>query len=100
MFPAHLGIDFADNVASLGNGGIKTERIGHLRTSFVGETAHKINSSFKTGGGSENVMTNLLADVLHQVHEHIARFGFVFHQRIFLAVRPQVYRLTQAIHCI
>ena len=79
MFPAHLGIDFAYNITSLCNGGIKTERVGHLRTSFTGETAHKIHSSFKAGGGSKNVVANLLADVLHQVHEHIARFGFIFH---------------------
>src|ERR1043165_4390179 len=98
---------FADNVAFFGSAGFwqfgrpaaESWRLRLMR-SLLRHVAKEIFKSHQTRRAAEDVVANFGFDVDHQFFEYLEGFGFVFDERITLAVRAQVNAVPQTVHLI
>ena len=69
-------------------------------TGALRDAAEEVFESHQTRSAAEDVMTNLGFDVDHQFLENLESLGFVFDERIALAVRAETNAVAQAVHLI
>src|SRR6266545_4005526 len=96
---------FGNHLAALGRrrfsaGGGPAERAGGLVHRLLRHAAQELLERHQAGSAAEDVVANLRLDVDHQLIEHLESFGFVFDERIALAVSAQPDAVAQAVHAI
>src|SRR5271154_657230 len=91
---------FTDHVAGIfvrrRAGGGTAKSIGILVQGLLGDVAQEIFKRHHARRAAENIVADLRFYVDHQFVENLERLGFVFQQRIALAVRAQAAALAQA----
>src|SRR5205807_5948844 len=99
------GHRFADHFTPLGRRRVarrlvSAEGAGGLVHRLLRHAAQELLERHQARRAAEDVVANLRLDVDHQFIKHLERLGFVFDERVALAILPQANAVPQTVHAV